>query len=680
MKKDKNGEREKAKLLVLAVLYKIGASISLGSASVASLRELLFKSENLVAKFGLKYENTILEAINKRKHALATMEVNEKRSYDDIFSVISQKNVLKESNNSLNHAGKKSPKASMRNSTLRVPSTEKTRPKSFAIKKRSVETSKGRPINPLKSREGRTMAQTPDHRTNNAITTFYRSDTRADSKRITVKNIDSSFDSVKMAEQKGPGESKRNKQTIQKSVVVESQVELNKKAVFARRDFKEGLDSLLKLGEYVKNEIKELNEAPKSMFKVRTRAAAEQIFDENEEIKSDFLDREIALKMDMLLESQLEWQKQRTIFQEKLEKLEKNLERQTVAALDESNSVEKPKVQNGEEVTVLLLNAISPKETREIIKVNPEFLSPQKAKNPTKRSEQTRNLSIDIKRSNSKSESKSVLSEVSSIVGNASSLEGYRNALKYSLYHFKNGEYEFGVELKQIISGSTGDNYMIGFALIKNKTSCELPSIQLSIYPYLQASSNNTSPCQSSSLPLLSREIINFEELEFILKNIHAASALPNHKPAASFTNISFFLIHVLAKFIRVHDSPEEDKFQVSIQNAPRSLIPGDPIKVSFFGVEWDLGLIHLNEKTFRLFLKKNPDSAGLDTITCEVVLDDFVMGTFFEYCSKASVMLKQLFEEDSSPSHSDIEKFRMIVESSINCVWLQKDEQKKVV
>lgn len=109
---------------------------------------------------------------------------------------------------------------------------------------------------------------------------------------------------------------------------------MKQQAVEARREFKDGLDGLLKLGEFVKIEIKELQ--GEVTLEDNRRRVADNILDDSVDSRVK-IDLAITNKIDQLLNSQLEWERQRSIMQERLDKLEKNIaERQTT---DDTSSI-----------------------------------------------------------------------------------------------------------------------------------------------------------------------------------------------------------------------------------------------------------------------------------------------------------------------------------------------------
>lgn len=698
MRKDKHGEREKAKLLVLAVLYKIGANLALNTASVASLRELLTKAENITLKFGLKYENTILEAIEKRRQAIEILEKNEEKIHENSsLCSFPGEGALDSYKSSPFIKDTKNPdQRKTYPQVARVESRDKDRSRSksknFVIKK-SVEPYRARMTRtPGKERHTREPHRSNDLRASTQQR-FYNSKQVPEPRGYIRRVSDASFESAI-----------RQKPMIQTSNQGMDYSKVSnhhaiKKAAEARRDFKDGLDNLLTLGEYVKNEIKELNNDPRPIFKVKRRGA-DPIFDDSEDIrdsKPDYLDKEIASKIDILLQSQFEWQKQRSIFQEKLEKLEKNLERQTTneenVNLSHSKFLASPK---NYEPKMMLITPDSPNNAKVLTpyrkstpcnKTSFPFLTP-KVNQTSAHSGSSNYLTVNInKRSTNDSKKLSVASSnggtpsaISDIscrtVVISAGLEGYVNALKYSIHQLEKEDFEpFKDEIRQIINKGDIGIFILGISITKGDSKGQDKIIKLCIYPYDTAIMAKGQP-----LPILAKEELTVSQLSFILKSIHAFDVLPSHKPASSFTSITFFLVHVLGKFVHLSKSSSDPKaIELVIQNIPRCMTGPEPPIVQFFGEDHSVSLIHMNEKTFRLVIRKLSTGDDTDAIFCEMILNEFVLANFFEFCAKSTEVMQKILNDDYVPNWDELERFKVGLQGNSKCVWMLNAADKKV-
>lgn len=686
MRKDKSGEREKAKLLVLAVLYKIGANLALGSVSSTSMRELLTKAENLTVKFGLRYENTILEAIERRRQAIEMLEKEEiKRMDSSSLCSFPGGGAFLDSFKAIPHT--KKPEMRQYPNISRDPSRDRNRSKSrnFIIKK-SQEPTKGRAIKtPNREKAPRQPHKTPDVRASTQEG-FSRAQIERSAKIQKRKISDSSLESLPRHQPRGE---------IHKKVGMGgATVDSNKRAIEARRDFKEGLDNLLALGEYVKNEIKELNNEPRPLFKVKRRGV-DPIFDDSEDIretKPDFLDKEIATKIDQLLVSQLEWHQQRSLFQEKLDKLEKNLERQTTEG-DENYQLShsrlfltpknneptvlvtpgSPKAQN----TLLPIKRVTPKSNTNLPNIGSQMFQISAGSGSSnyltvsKKDSFNRNNSLNMGTPSAISE----ISSRSAVI--ASGLEGYINALKYSIHQFEKEDFEpFREEIKQILSNGQDSNYILGFTVSKGDNKGQGKTINLNIYPF-----QPELIAQNKPLPVLARDVLSIQQLNYILKSIHAIDVLPLHKPASSFTSITFFLLHVLSKFVQVSPSASNpSSMELAIQNTPRGLTGREPILLQFFGESCTVSLIHMNEKTFRLVIRRESAREDVEAIFCELILNDFVMANFFELCTKPTENIQNLLKDDHVPTWEELDKFQIGLQGTRKCLWMDPAPGKKVV
>ncbi len=453
------------------------------------------------------------------------------------------------------------------------------------------------------------------------------------------------------------------------SHIVTSEMKVTAKE--ARREFKDGLDKLLELGEFVRSEIKDLqNEV--SSEDANNRRLADRFLDDSSSESRNRIDQAITDKIEKLLLSQKEWEQQRAIMQEKLDRLEKNIaERQTadetasnnMIGVTPKNAVGNCSVENDQNFT-------SPPANQK--RINSIIITP--ASNPSR---SNNNNFLKVEQSQAKIRRPSLYapttvsaSSITSRVFDAS-LEGYRSALKYALHHMEKMR-EDSDELRMVIEGSNDELFEIGF-IVEKAQGTNGPQATIRLYPF-----NREREEEPSIANAIVEDSISLDQLKYILNQIHAIEVFPPHIPAASFTHIGYFLIYIFSKFVQV--SFDDNKPTLVIQKNPRSLITSE-ISTKFFGSDYSVTLIHTNEMAFRLILRRislaHDDNEG---ICADVIFNNFVMTQLFEtrYGSSSSkLMLKVLNGEKISKQ--EINRLRSTSFIGHNCSWLGTGPEKKV-
>ena len=494
------------------------------------------------------------------------------------------------------------------------------------------------------------------------------------------------------------------------------------------QDLRQGLDGLLKLGEYVKAQIEELEGSAVKVVATgsnpRTRKLqGERIFedDESDHATNDGgIDSEIAKKVNALLRSQGEWERQRKMIQEKLEKIEKNMEKQTKEEQGSVNPMATPK-------NDALKNLPWNQQTKEPPGLFPDFRTPQekpakleltgkrasdpetlqtkkqvvpdqipakggnlletmakgKGKDPSQKvqlpvspvgslqlhspistpaNQQTKTLSLDpyqaaLKLKRSQTEI-SEISKKSEVV--KAGKEGFMNALKYALHALEKGDGDVE-EVRHHIDSE----HRLAFGIGKDPTT------------------NKRVPGKVI-MKLLSKETILFEEalsaeqLEFIFGMLHVTEVLPNHLPSSSFIQISYFLQHVLSKF--VHLSKDEDAPKAIIQRSPKSLLT-EELRTLFLGEEHTITLIHLQECVFRMILRKVEveEEDQKEGLCADIFFNEFVKSSFFEVkeVSNTPELLEKL-TKNQKLSNSDATQLKSTVSTAKNTLILQPNLEKQ--
>ena len=667
MRKEKDGEKEKAKLLVLALLFKIRSSFNLKSASKTSLRELLTKAESLTAKYGIDSDESMRASLTNVKAALADTIENEEQLLDDYSfqQIVPQPSPKGSLSRKTSPAFKskavvqQQDRQMLRNKNFVIRGSSKspqvmkrgTTPDKVSLPVRSVQHSPKilRQSTGGGSRE-RPPMKTPPIRT------------------CTGKSISESL--VISKDRTLPSVTKRHTDNLP------SAKEMREKAINARRDFKEGIDNLLKLGDYVKKEIMELNDEPRLSIVRIKKKGNQEVIEESDEEMSDTLDKEISNKIGLLYDQQLEWEKQRELFVQKLEKLEKKIEIQTTFDdLTSQNYLKTPKSS---------MEGASPMHISQGVGKR-SFLTP-KAKPEPKIiiGQATSENNHRIK--NSQSSKSNPVSEVApSMMSGMSrstskvlaSEDSLKRTIKYAILQFEKGIADFEDEYRQIISCSKDRNLVIGFKGIKSAEPKGKPMIVISLYATDSDLMEYFTPLD---LKLKQQDFLTLEDLEFILMSLKTDEVLPSHLPITAFTSLKFILVKILGKFIHVKENSDTGELDgLAVRKIPRSLLADEKLVCSFFNQDSSVTLLHMHGSTFRMVLRDvhEPEAAGF---CAEVVFNDFVMHNFFQVCSRQFAQYQKVLWSDHQPTAKELASIQRHTETAIRCVWLQPTPEKKVI
>lgn len=617
---NKPGLKEKARILVLSILYKVGAMIAMREAPGQAVKELIKKCEYLVEKFGLSSESNLMDTIKKNQKLVAKYEAAE---YG--LTTVSSNGEMEKLNDSMSRG----PTAGY-NARGQSQARPKSVSKGFIIKGRadsSVQCRKSPdPSRLIKTRQSPLQKSNnfekiqPDQtrereRASPKVNGFF---VRKNGGNMTKEDAQNLFDSqYEDSHVKHPKQFQQHQQDRHSDS--SSQIQRPTRptpARQARKEFKEGLDGLLKLGEFVKSEIIGLQS---EIDKPQKHARNTQFFDSSDSVEKDRqvlsiedpIQKEITFKMETLMKSQLEWEKERKVLQEKLDRLEKTIEKQTT--VDESNSQAKHTPTNA--------------PTSPNIFNSPQFYSPGKpflqlpGQSPAttlhQNHPQNTLVPIDLNRRTSmySVSGKSEVSGVSRVVEVA--LQGYHNALKSCLKSFERGEIDFSI-VKQLVPGQDGEVYMIDFVFSKGTTDRDEPKVTMNL---------RNKDAEPKEAPLFV-DTLTAEQLKFLFRRVYFQEVIPTNIPATCFPSIGMFLQTILSKFVKVKVEPSG--VSMNIEKTPKVLVETESL-CNFLGTEHTVSLVHLNERDFRLIIRKAGEADEPEAITAEVLFNEFVLGQFFD-------------------------------------------------
>lgn len=652
----------------MALLYKVGASYSLKAASNGSLRELISKAEHLMEKYAIDTDHSLMQALQNVKKSVG-LPMDGGRLLDD-YSLQYTDSIRPASKP--RHEAPSKQKVFVTSSQGNRPTSQ---PKSFMIKKasRSPQATK-RAASPGFIKES-VVVRTDKTPTLKITTGKSIGDNSAIARKKPGKSLQeprSSILEVKESVDEQRHSAFKPTKSIQESTEdTPSAKELRETAAKVRSKFREGMDDLLRMGELVKKEIQEINQAPRrSIIKLKKKAG--EVNDTSEDEAPSFLDKEISKKMMLLQQHQKEWEKQKNLFQMKLEKLEKRLELPT--AIDDAGLLlvqKTPKTDSDaghkpEAAKALHNNTfLAPKTRPESITIRPK--------------DKSSHLPMSSSSIHSPATiAKAKLESDSSIRLPESQPNDYLTALKQAMRNLENGIDEFKEEFLQVISYTMDRNVIIGFKVVKDQSAGGKPTVTLTLY-----TTNTDLLDYSTSIDLVTKhqDNISLDELEFILHNIKATEVIPSHMPVSTFTSIKHFLVRVLGKFVHINENEHNSELDsLIIKKVPRSIVADQALVVKFFDEDHTLTMVHMNEKTFRIVLRPVRESEDADGFCADFVVSDFVFTNFFSVCSRQYLIFQKLFEDGYKPSQQEMDIMKARLETTIRCIWLLPIAEKKVV
>lgn len=709
--------REKVRILVMSILYKIDCLVALNDSEgvLQSAREMLDKAENLVEKYGLKVDTKLTESIKRKKKLLDSYKsldefnFNSLNSYFEITPQSGQKMQipLKSDRNNFILRSKRG------ESATKTPQIKVTRKSPEILRTRlSVDYS---PKFSTQTGVSRKYAATSG--TRSPKTGFFASRNRRNEDED--HDLSDSVISSTRREIKSPEKGVLKK----KGAIRESRFDgygasnkeyMNHKTSKLKNEFSREIGELFKITDFFRKEISEIKQSipvlpnnnkptisvsKKPSTKKNSRYNSEiENLEESESIASGnkalSIDQKIKKAFDTILSNQAEIDDKSRMLAEKLEKLEKNIERQTtietssfgpqlnlfLKGIGDSPMEIKTKIQSksvlpGENNTHQMEESQKKQQLREDI-----YDSSIQSFNPKAKETESNNfLQVTKKSQNGRSSRTSITSEVSvHLKYDNSNILGYNSALKYCLHKFAKPESSFKVpendkymrKLRMKIE-SSGKIYDLQYIL-----SYQNPPEEASVHIQIFEQSSNF-----SGKPI-TEETLDVEMLRFILKKVPSFEVLPTNLPATCYVHLGYFLTLVLTKFLEV-DHSDPTFLKISIQNYPRNLFD-EQIITSFFGEKHSLTLIHLNGINFRLLIRKlkmedDQEEKENEAILMDLYLNDFVLSTFFEVsCVDCSEIFSKI-EKGEALSKEENEKF--INDSNFNkeVVWMVANEESKV-
>jgi hypothetical protein len=323
-----------------------------------------------------------------------------------------------------------------------------------------------------------------------------------------------------------------------------------------KQDFKKEVRELFSLSSNLKKELQNLKAfRTLPMNRQVTRQSDLLLEDSNYEgsrLSEEDLNQEIKKKVQYILDGQLEWEKQRKVFNEKLEKIEKNIER----TMDDTAS-----------------NLVVNTQTAKTMNKDPIIKRPPKDKD-MKDSGRT-SFSIAVPDQKLTVGSLRKVPDVQSR-GSRKSLVRIGSALSLGtqpskVYQQNNKSYEQVVKLcLDQFSKPTNASSLVDIQCIRQKIDIDGKMYDV-LYDMINGTSRNLTDSVLSieiyaedakfcGQPIVA-EKLNGENLAYVLKNIQALEVVPSGLPITALIHTGYLINFILHKFVRVNSFKKGRRF-----------------------------------------------------------------------------------------------------------------------
>lgn len=534
--------KDKVKLMILAILYKIDCLAMLKEVGVYnSCKELITKAEDVMKKFDLEKDEPLVRAVQQKEVIIRELEKTSKANTDEIHSSSAGMN------------------------------TNRSDQRKFIVKTKRLDTSISRNQPKIHHQKGRkspdidprqSMEISPKYSDFNSIqkdkgNTAYRSPKNVffatKTKGKDGGNLGQTSGFTNMVKERGmQRKSERSIKSILRKNTNEQNSNIKPAAESLKSELVNELNQAYKIAEFLKKEMTVLQsetefmstrgQQPSLFGTKKQNTKTSGIFGESESALAfdandqDPINQEIRSAIKVLLQDKEEWTKQRQLIADKLDKLEKNMEKPTATNTKDTSNTHSIGGAKGIEFT--LQNMPSSNMTRS------DMIAAQnsrKSQTPTGNVGQ-KNVYLSVEQSK-----KTPLSVASEVTEHTkifdSAYQGYNNALKFCLHNFDKPNSE-GVEIRQIRQKleSAGTVYDIVYDM-KAGTGKEDSCCQMKLY------AENKSGTQASPL---AEEMLTHEQLKYIFRKFNALEVLPSQYPVTSFVHLGYFMNFVLHKFVQV--------------------------------------------------------------------------------------------------------------------------------
>lgn len=549
--------KEKGKLLVLSMLYKVDCLLCIQQCTKQGIEEILNKCLNLIDKLELRSETALLDAINKKFKML------NKTILDSHGTFMVNKNGPPYSYPSITNGNLTDRPPSSRKFVVRsnkslskfdqIENTPNSLIDSDAPKQKFFEIKSKYRVNTEQS------AKTQNHPDSFRVVTHPRSQKSVAFSNFGGKTSARGFSGLvsQQLSMKQVGEQRG----ILRNQTREIKILTDRNNAFLKnlkKEFSKEISELAQLSTALKKEVKHIQTFQAEVSYKKQPKPRNQIFDDSNWIEEEkpevAFNKEIEKKLQSILESQVEWDKQRKLLNEKLERLEKTYEKHTEIEETPSNAnrtssfmpafpsitkdgSSKPQlpIQNDEEDSKSLKLGIQKIPVKGSLR---KILDEPPAK--TDRNLPSRTKSQDV------ISEKTFMNKISEL-----QYKTYEQVLDYCFHRMakmiSNSSFEQGkmIKHKTDFKGKT-------FDVLYEFSPCEginnkLEGFQLSMKLFEE-------DANFQGIPLAS-DVCIADQLKFILKRLKYVEALPSNIPVTALIHINYFVSFILHRFIYVNSS-----------------------------------------------------------------------------------------------------------------------------
>ena len=531
--------KDRVKLMILAILYKIDSLLCLKQGSKNTLQETLNKCYTLVDKFDLRQDTALVNSISSKLKMIHNAEYSIKpqlkvdlgsMSYGDL----TKRDSLKDKAFIIKNLNK------MNDITITTPRGNRgkiiCKPEKNFFKKNNTESS------PKHISDRRSFTNCSQVRSPKSVAFANKNKSSKDrglSAVIKDRLIDQGVrDDVKSI--------LRNRSSNKRRVSNRD----NRYLDDIKKEFTKEISELLALSSSLKNEIidlkdkRYLNTQPDHV-RQSDRHIVDELFsldhgNKKKQMKSD----NIGMKIQSILDSQIEWENQRKLLSDKLERLEKNMDKQTAdETYSNVNMINQSNMQ-GRHPTVKESNTNNePHDRRKSFNFG--------ALEAQSRGSSNYRHAVDDQMPTSKA--MNVGMSQSSMSDMTSKSRTYQ--LQYTSFE---SVIEYCIEqMNKPVTLST----LVDVDAVKHKILYEGKMYNV-IYQFKHGDGKDSDECGFSmklfdegadfkSVPLVFDQSTG-DELKYILKSINVLEVLPSHLSVTSFVHISYIVNFILHKFVQV--------------------------------------------------------------------------------------------------------------------------------
>lgn len=575
---DKKDLKDKVRLMILAWIYKVDCLVALKHGTAEACLEILQKCKSLMAKFGLDQDaalkNTIITKEKKLEEAdfgYSTEAINDGRGLSRSTGNLSERNPKK-------------------NFIIKTKNTfdlsETPRSKEFVFAKK-IQKNKGwnrspTDHSPKLAKFDRSSPKSIAFSKNTKLNFSIQNGVFSES--LKKKRVPSSISGKGILRNKS-----RNPQQHMTTSIVDQKI---------NKEFQKEMKELFQLSTSLKQELESLKAMKLQSHNALPKRKADRILEDSNfdgsRHSDDYMNTEIQKKVQSILDGQVEWEKQRRIFNEKLEKIEKNIEK---TMDDTSSNTQHP---------------LPPKDS---------CLRKQPRDKETKDSRRT-SFSIGVQDPKPKVTSLRMVPEVSShvskktLVKAGSTTSAVSQKSKSHQLRFATFEKMLDICLRDF-DKPTNAATLVDIPALRHVLEERGQKFDV-LYDMKQGSGRNLTDsvltikvfkedAKCSGKPL-AVESLGGGNLDYVFKNLQALEVIPSNLPITSLIHTGYMINFVLHKFVRVIfldqvESIEPDNWKIVIDPSPKSLFPDD-LETTFMGQQCSISLVHMRRNVFRLLIR----------------------------------------------------------------------------